>query len=408
MMQAVTANVGQTIAPTTAGRIEVLDVWRGVAVLGILFANVHAMHSSMISVDAFEGQFVGPANDFARRFEQLFVYGKFYSIFSFLFGLGIAIQARRTTRHDWKAFHVRRMSVLFVFGLLHISLLWSGDVLHLYAAIGMIAIFLLRLPSLLLVTGACFTLVFPFYESVFAWVSHQVQYAPEHYLDHREVSRAQEVFVSGSIREMIAFRWREYASNLPILLLHLAPNAFAMFLLGMAFAKSVPLNDLGMVARRAAVPVLFVAGAVSVYRVWFLFFLWETPLWVNEAWRPALIRTMEVCDSVTGLVYLWCIAIAQKHFVAGPILESLKYVGRMALTNYLLQSVLGSLLFTSVGFAYYETFSPAQLFGLVWGVIVVQIFCSHVWFRYFRFGPFEWLWRCLSYKKHFALRKTRS
>ncbi|MGB3776233.1 MAG: DUF418 domain-containing protein [Leeuwenhoekiella sp.] len=113
---------------------------------------------------------------------------------------------------------------------------------------------------------------------------------------------------------------------------------------------------------------------------------------------------MVISDVIMGIFYLWVLGMVWYFTSWKKLLSPLKYVGRMALTNYILQSVIGLFLFSSVGFGMYEGFGPSATFGVAIMVFLLQIVWSKIWLDYFRFGPLEWIWRCLTYKKYFALK----
>ena len=114
---------------------------------------------------------------------------------------------------------------------------------------------------------------------------------------------------------------------------------------------------------------------------------------------------MVLSDVAMGLFYLWLLGWVYYKTSWKKLLQPLTYVGRMALTNYILQSAIGLVLFSSIGFRLYETLSPSAAFLVAVGVFILQILLSKLWLRYFKFGPLEWLWRCLTYGKLFALKK---
>ena len=107
-----------------------------------------------------------------------------------------------------------------------------------------------------------------------------------------------------------------------------------------------------------------------------------------------------------GLFYLWIIGWLWYNTKWKSILSPLKYAGRMALTNYIMQSLIGLILFSSIGFGLYETISPSGALMTAIVTFIFQIIFSKIWLTYFRFGPLEWIWRCMTYKEFITLKRS--
>lgn len=387
-----------SFAPKT-NRIELLDCYRGFAIFGIFVVNITVMHSTYLGQDEFLSQFTAPLDEAVKRVMQLFFYTKFFPIFSLLFGLGIAMQVLKfqSKNEMFWSFFARRMAVLFLFGVLHITLLWSGDVLHLYAVLGMLAVLLIKLPNRVLLILSLLVLVFPFYEPVLASFFEIFSIEPGIFLSGFTGARVHEIIAKGSYIEGLYLRLREYPANLPMLLGFLAPLALSMFLLGLYLGKKNVYSNLKTFITRLKNPVLIIAILTNLYRIAFLFFFPDYAFY--REYRPLLIQIMSISDVAMGLFYLWLLGYCWYFIGFQRILKPLQYVGKMALTNYILQSFIGLMLFSSVGFGFYERFSPLAIFVLAVVVFIIQVFLSKIWLYYFRFGPLEWLWRCLSYKR---------
>jgi len=388
-------------------RIDLLDVYRGFAIFGIFVVNSVIMNSTFLNQDEFAKQFTSAIDQVSVRVLQFFFYTKFFPIFSLLFGMGIAMQALKlleTNTHS-VSFFVRRMCILFIFGSLHIVLLWSGDVLHLYALIGLFTFLLIKKSNKTILTLAVITLLFPFYDVVLEFLFNLLNLHPENFLKGYTGATVHQIITTGTYFEGVQLRVREYLSNLPMLLGFLAPIAGSMFLLGLYLGKNKIYNSLDTYIQRIKKPMLLLAVITNVYRLVFLFVLPNYDVYSQETLRPVFIKLMVVSDSAMGLFYLWLIGWLWYHTKMRVVLSVLKYVGRMALTNYILQSVIGLILFSSIGFQLYETLSPSATLIMAVGVFVFQLLLSKLWLTYFQFGPLEWAWRCLSYKKLLPLKK---
>ena len=397
--------------PTKAKkRIDLLDVFRGFAILGIFVVNSVIMNSTFLNQDEFAKQWTSSLDLISEKVLQLFFYTKFFPIFSLLFGLGIAMQALKLAENNKLSFSffVRRMFILFIIGVLHIALLWSGDVLNLYAIIGLFTTLMLKKSNRLILVLSAIFLFFPFYDQLLEFVFHQIHFRPEQYLSQYTGTTVNEIIRNGSYLEGMKLRLLEYLSNIPMLSGFLAPVAISMFLLGLYLGKNKVYNSLDVYINRIKKPMILLAIVTNAYRLLFLFLLPDFEFYSSTAYRPFFIKLMVLSDIFMGLFYLWFIGWVWYNTKLRVVLSPLKYVGRMALTNYILQSVIGLVLFTSVGFRLYETLSPFETLVFAILVFIVQVFLSKIWLTYFRFGPLEWIWRCLTYKELFSIKRTDS
>ena len=396
------------VQPTTKERrIDLLDVYRGFSLLGIFVVNIVIMNSTFLNQDQFLQQFTSDIDRISERILQLFFYTKFFPIFSLLFGLGISMQALRLKAKGKLSlsFFTRRMFILFLIGIFHILFIWSGDVLNLYALLGLLVTFLIPLSNRLILVLSSFFLLFPFYDEVLLFVLETFNYDPGSFLNTYDGERVNQVISQGSYAEGIKLRVLEYLNNVPMLFGFLAPIALSMFLLGLYLGKNEIYKNLEAFICRIGKPMIFLAVLTNLYRVVFLFLLPEYEIYSNEVFRPFFIKAMVVSDVVMGVFYLWLTGWLWYNSKLKSWLKPLRHAGRMALTNYIMQSVIGLFMFSSVGFSLYETMSPFQTLVIAIGIFFIQVICSKLWLSYFRFGPLEWLWRCLTYKKLLPIKK---
>lgn len=384
-----------------------LDVYRGFAVFGIFAVNIVIMNSTFLGQHEFAKQFTSGIDQLSERILQLFFYTKFFPIFSLLFGLGISMQALRMKEKGTlsMSFFARRMFILFVFGVGHILFLWSGDVLNLYAMLGLLVVPLLTISNRMILFLSALFLLFPFYNEVSAYLMGMLNFDPASYLAHYDPAEVNRVISEGSYYEGLKLRALEYMSNIPMLFGFLGPLALSMFLLGLYLGKIKVYENLREFIGKVKIPMLSIAIISNLYRLLFLFVLPDTSLYSRDGLRPFLFKAMEVSDVLMGLFYLWIIGWLWYHSSFSRVLKPLRHVGRMALTNYIMQSVIGLMLFSSVGFAMYESLSPFQSLYTAVAVFCFQVIFSKAWLSFFRYGPLEWLWRCLTYKKLLPIRK---
>ena len=387
-------------------RIDLLDIYRGFAILGIFVVNIVIMNSTFLNQDEFAKQWTSNIDQITEKVLLLFFYTKFFPIFSLLFGLGISMQALKMFDDNRLSFSFfgRRMLILFFFGIFHIVFLWSGDVLNLYAILGLFTTLMIKRSNKLILMLSALFIFFPFYDHFFEFLFNLLNFQPEIYLKNYTGETVNQIIKNGTYLEGIKLRLLEYLSNIPILFGFLAPIAISMFLLGLYLGKNKIYNSLEIFIKRIKKTVLLTTIITTIYRITFLFILVNYEIFKLENYREIFIKIMVLSDVVMGVFYLWGIGWMYYNTKWKNLLLPFKYVGRMALTNYLMQSFIGLLLFSSIGFKRYETLSPSGAFMTAISVFVFQVIFSKFWLKYFRFGPLEWIWRCLTYKALLPIR----
>jgi uncharacterized protein len=390
-------------------RLVVLDVLRGVAILGILVPNLDVFRTPDLTV------FTESASMFEQAFQFFtfaFTQGKFITSLAFLLGLGLAMQYARSREkgHSPNKFLARRLSVLALFGLAHGLLIWSGDVLLTYAILGFPFLLFVHCRSRTLVRWAVGLLgVFLVLALLFTVLSLLAPEPPQgataedspsgetfSFLfggDGLEAS-AEEAYTSGSYLQMTLQRAQELLLFLPAGLFTSGPGVFAMMLLGAAVAKAGWTEDLA--GRRWSIRWAAVLG-ISIGLPLNLFFA------LTILWDPAGASYLLPLGGGAWLVgapllaigYMASAALLAQRFPTAALVTRLAAVGRMALTNYLAQSVIMTAVF--YGLALYGKLGllpSLAILAAVWGV---ELLWSKPWLSRFPYGPAEWLWRRLTY-----------
>jgi uncharacterized protein len=392
------------VAPISAAeRIMSVDVLRGV--LGILVMNIQSF--SMIGAAYMNptayGDLTG-ANWWVWLLSHLLADQKFMTIFSMLFGAGIVVFTSRAEARGRRpaGLHYRRMLWLIIFGLLHAHLLWYGDILYSYGMCGLAAYLFRRLrPRWLILIGITMLLI-PFLLSLAAGWS--VRYWPEQAVEENLVQWAPGP--DAVSEELAAYRgsWLEQMSIRFPMLVWLQTFVFAFFiawragglmLLGMALFK------LGVfsAARSKAFYAVLIAVAVLVGMPVILDGVHRH---FEEGWR------YDYSWFYGSLFNYWASILVSLGWVGGvmlvcqapglrPLTRPFAAAGRMAFTNYLLQTVICTTIFYGHGLGLYGYASRVEQMLIVVAVWILQLVLSPLWLRYFRFGPMEWLWRSLSY-----------
>jgi uncharacterized protein len=390
-----------------AERIASLDVLRGFALLGILVMNVQSF--SMIDAaygnPTAYGDLEG-ANYWVWALGHVFADQKFMTLFSMLFGAGIVLMTSRREQAGYRpaAAHYRRMAVLLLFGLLHAYLIWGGDILYSYALCGMVAYLFRRLSprGLLFIALPCLVVPSAILLLVsLAWPDLDAKTRAEflqNWQPDSERVAAELVTYRGSWLQVFHHRW-------PLVLVF-QTKAFALFivwragglmLMGMALFK---LGIFSGTRRLRAYVLLLILGwglaiPVIVYGIRYNFAAdWSVRYAKFQGSQFNYWASIPMSLGWVGLVML-----VYSSSTLRPAMRPLATVGQTALTNYLMQSVICTTLFYGYGFGLFGRIERVGQIGIVAIIWVLQLVVSPVWLRYFRFGPVEWLWRALTYRR---------
>ncbi len=433
------AAASPAVAPVTAAeRISSLDTLRGVALLGILLMNI-------VSFGLPGGAYMDPTvaggasglNLAAWLINQVWFEGKMRAIFSMLFGAGVVILTARAEERGGAAhvadIYYRRNLWLLLFGLLHAYLIWVGDILYPYALAGLFLYpFRKQSPKFLILAGLLLlaTLSPKYYmmglelreleqqvraaeadqkagkpltddqkEAQKNWAEQKKDFKPDPPEVEKEIKDHR-----GSYATLLARRAKSVVGWQTIFYYHFGFfDVAGMMLLGMGLLK------------------LGVFSATRSYRFYWLLVILGygigAPLncWVGQ-WRirsnfdfPGMWTAFSTGDPgrlTVALGHIGLVMLVCKAGLLGWLTRPLAAVGQMALSNYLATSLIATTLFYGHGFGLFGQLQRYQLYLVVLGVWVFNLAASPIWLRHFRFGPFEWLWRSLTYWERQAMRLT--
>ena len=401
---------------TSKERIISLDVLRGVAILGILLMN--SVSFSMV-MGAYESPVVYNDMEGVDWWTWLILHfiadQKFVSIFSILFGAGVCIFMERAAKkghNAWKL-QISRMGWLLLIGMMHAYIIWFGDILFTYAIAGVcIAVCRNWKPKTLIPIGIILGVVVPI--AVFLFFNWTVQFWPEESIAD---AKAADILTSEQVQEEIAAYTGSYTDQIG----HRMVMALMMqfFILPIySFWRVAGLMMLGMACYKMG--ILSAAKSKSFYIKLLLFgVLFGVPLiwcgvWFKQqhGWDPVLARFQDSNWNVVGstcMAFAWIalVMLLCKSSILKWLQKSLAAVGRMALTNYIMQSVICTFLFYGHGLGWYGQVERVELLPIILVIWVFQIGFSLIWLKHFRFGPLEWLWRTLTYMKIQKFRYNR-
>jgi uncharacterized protein len=416
---------------TGAERIKSLDILRGVALLGILLMNITGFGLVFMAYEdpTIQGGSEG-YNLYAWVINNLFFEGTMRTMFSMLFGVGMVLMTSRMIAKgggiEVADIYYRRTIWLLIFGVIHgYIILWVGDILFAYGLYGLF-LFPFRGTSAkkLIIATAALTLI-GIALSGYSYnkhMTHLEQYTEAQTYQNetdmpeaiKEGKEAWEALVEEyktpekKVQEDTESMHKGYLD----LVLFLAPinrmvqttfnydynpwDVLAMMLLGIALYK------LRVITAELSYKSYLIMAGVG-YGLGVSVNYYETLLLLNDDFSvPAFLKAgltypigrIAVSFGHIGLVMIFC-----KLNVMGFLKTGLAAVGRMALTNYIMHSVICAILFTGIGFSMFGKLQRYELYYVVIAIWIFQLIVSPIWLKYFRFGPLEWMWRTLTYKQ---------
>ncbi|MFC4803109.1 DUF418 domain-containing protein [Neobacillus sp. GCM10023253] len=319
-------------------RIDVIDYLRGFALLGIILVNIGPLLSAKTpaphSLDASYW-----------RFLYLLVEGRFYTIFTFLFGVGFYIFITRANAKGKNGYvlFLRRIAVLFLFGLIHVQF-HPGEALTVYAACGLILL--------------------PFYK----------------------INKAVNLIIGIGLLVIIGISAIKILMVIPVMLLGIAAGQFGLFEVVSKRIKQVAVFTV----------IMFGLSAIGLlYQYQYAPVLSEGVLFGREASR--FIDLGITIGPIVSAFYTGLLVLLLQIQIIQKLLSPLKSYGRMALTNYLLQTMF--IYLAGYTFNLFGRVSYIETLYICLAIYVIQMTFSVIWLRFFQYGPLEWIWRAITYMK---------
>ena len=407
-------NTAIPVKPTE--RYAILDILRGLALLGIALANFPEFSLySFLPAEAADAMSTAGIDCIVHYLQYIFIDGKFYTIFSLLFGIGFSIIIANAMRKDADGFRIfyRRMFVLLLIGFLHLMFLWSGDILMLYALLGMLLPLFRNASNRALLRWTFALLAIPVAVDFIVEFFGVYPSAP--------VVELQQFYCAkyGITDENFAYWLRDaehYGGTFEFLIQ--GPLVRVQeFIDGNRYFKVMGLFLLGFYIGRNRFYTDLESRKPQLKRIVRYGFIIGLPLSFLYAWsamnsRPWGSGTHAVLYFVSvfplGFAYVAGICLCFLHCPQWKVFRFFAMPGRMALTNYIGQSVFGMLLFYGIGFGFGAGVGLVYVVLIAAGVWIVEALFSGMWLHHCQFGPLEWIWRMLTYGKVFRLVKERN
>ncbi len=389
-------------------RLQTLDVLRGLAMFGVILSNFNDSYGAF-------GTHRSSSDAVFFWIQEWLIQNRFYTLLAFLFGVGFAIQLIRAEDRGQRIAptYLRRATALFGIGLIHGIVIWDGDILSTYALCGATLLLFRKLSARqLLVAALGVMIVLRYALSLMLRALGMTPPSPVY-----PIPDADAIYAHGNYVQVVQLQFQKTVNMLASLPIGRYEFALALMLVGLAVGRSGILTDLrgrrrelwrAVIVSALCLPVgLWVARRIEQW--WPPLTRWPRSIHDEHFWHarfalvfvPGILAQWAQAAIYACLMTLW----ALRHGEA-RLTRWLAAVGRMALTTYLTQSVVGVLLFYGYGVGLYGKVAYTPMFILAVTVFALQIAASMWWLRRFEYGPAEWLWRSLTYGHRMPFRRA--
>lgn len=397
-------------------RAQVLDALRGFALLGICIANSAVFSGyAFLNPNMKAALFTNEADKWVGFIEHALISGKFYSLFSLLFGIGFSIIMLRNQQKNINGIKIffRRLFVLMLFGCFHAFLLWDGDILLLYALLGFLLPLFKKLSDKSLIIIWIILILSPI---IIDSVKMLTGWHPEKSLQTLATDTDKQFGIkdpgylyttSAGYDEVLKwtfsgfyYRWSYLISS------NRLPKVFGMFLLGLYVGRKLiylRLEENRQLFKKISKWGLLIGLPFSIAMVYFDNDgkdYYTTPVGLPDT----ISYSFSVVPLCLGYACFFCLLWLKKDW--NKKLKWFAPAGRMALTNYLMQTFMGIIIYYNIGFGMGVKFGPVIYIPVALLVFIIQALYSILWFRYFNYGPAEWLWRRLVYGKSLPMKRS--
>lgn len=421
-------------------RIDILDSLRGVAILGILLMNIPAFAYAVMGHDPSIKNEYSTINYYIWHFVDWIPDGTQRALFSMLFGAGIILFVSGKEKQENKIspldFFLRRQLWLIFFGLVNIYIfLWRGDILFDYGCYGfLMLVFRLWEPKkLLMAAGVCFLLMLArenrdlYLEkrtiargeaveridtTVTKLTDEQKEYLVEIQVMKEKSEPSKRIkrmergnrLMTGKYSNLYDYRTDAYLSAILMYTYFSIWDVLLFMFIGMAFFK------MGILTGKASTK-LYAVFAVVGLGLGLLVSYYQLRPHIDtqfnhfEYIKKVSVSFYELGRTLRTVGIFGLLMLMYKSGIFNWFFKLMRPVGQLAFTNYLTQSIAGAIIFYGIGFGLFGKLQRYEVYSIVLCIWTVQIIWSHAWLRYFQYGPFEWIWRQLTYWKKLPIRK---
>jgi len=414
--------MNESIQPTsTAERIPSLDFLRGIAIFGILFINIESfVYPNPWS--SWQYGYESPIDHNTRFWVYFLTQGKFYTMFAMLFGVGFVIFLERIQQRSSGLkpidIYARRLLWLFVIGVIHAYFIWDGDVLYHYAICGFLLLPFRSIKSknlLLIVLFLASLLLVKSYDSTKKRYESLTNYTEALKVEEGQRTAAQSKLITSwqnrySKKSPILSKaeipktsyWEGVKDTYEHLQVHkgafyyqsLIISSLIVMILGIVLFRTGIFSDYKSWKYYWAISISFLLFGLTINYLRYYHWSYEDHVPITETWK-ALLFTFP--KEVLGIGYVLVLNGLFQRYLKNVRIKIFTKIGRTALSNYILQSLILGILFHGYGLGLFNSFSRFELLAFVLTIWAIQILLTFIWLKYHKQGPLEFIWRKLTY-----------
>jgi len=379
-------------------RIETIDILRGFSILGIFLVNMPTFHSPFMDIDPLTWWNENP-DHVLYILVDVFAQASFYPLFAFLFGFGAILLADRSAERgqSFPSLFLRRMTTLLVIGILHAFLIWHGDILITYALFGFFFLLFYKWRGKTLLIFGSLMYILPFAAfSLMMLLMVATGNSSSIETNFIQAEATMNTYQNGSFLEITEQRLADWykVNNLGSALI-IFFSIFPHFLMGAGIAKLGWLHNPKLHQKK----ILWIT-ATAILAGFFL----KTLPYTTENMAADMIQDF-IGGPIVSFSYIFLFTLVFQNQKLSLIFSPIAAVGRLSISNYLLQSIVATLIFYSYGLGIYGKISFTTGILFVFIIYIGQMVLSLLWLRYFYIGPIEYIWRFFTYGKRPLFKK---
>lgn len=379
-------------------RIKLIDSLRGFALLGIFLVNIMFFTTSLQTISYGVELWTGWYNEILIWLRETVIAGKFILIFSFLFGFSMVLMQERSlvNGRNFNRVYIRRLTSLLLIGLIHGIFIWYGDILTHYAILGFLLLLFQRCkPRTMFIWSLVLLLLVPVLTTGASLLnsSSSNTYEMLSQTDIDQIGKYYQeldasIYGEGTVTQIIIQRLNDFLrSALNMVIFY--PQILGMFLMGAYFCKRRFLHEVQK-NKKGIVRLILIGGSLGLALQLVMSLVDGLPFWGEAV-------AVFVGAPLLALCYIGIFALLYQRETLRKSLNWFSYPGKMAFTNYLLQSILCGFVFYSYGLGWYGVIEPIWQMLIVIVIFALQAVFSKFWLMRFSMGPLESIWRLFTY-----------